>query len=307
MYSYKRIMVGLDFTPMDKTLMEYASFLAAVLKPEKIYFVNAQEGLEDPEELLADYPELDEPIDEKLKAEIDTELAQYYKPVDGVVTESLILEGGAVEELDDYVQIKKIDLLIVGRKLDLKGKGVAAQRLARKVPASILFVPEGKAPKLQNILVSVDFSSNSRMALEEAIELAAKSESTKTISLLNTFRLPLGYYKTGKSEEEFTQIVVANATKKYEELLAQIDTKGIDIEPTFMRNKEHDTYEAVYDFAHKQHTDMIVVGGRGRTNAAALFLGSTVEKLISVDMDIPLLVVKDKKATFGLLELLKQL
>ena len=38
--------MGLDFTPMDKTLIEYASYLAAVLKPEKIYFVNAQEGLE---------------------------------------------------------------------------------------------------------------------------------------------------------------------------------------------------------------------------------------------------------------------
>jgi nucleotide-binding universal stress UspA family protein len=306
MYMYKRIMVGLDFTPMDKTLMEHASFLAALLKPEKIYFVNAQVALENRDEWLVDYPELDAPIDEKLKEEIDAELKLHFTPVEGVEIQSLVLDGSATEELQKYVQIKQIDLLVVGRKLGLKGTGIVSQKLARKVPASILFVPEGRQPLLSKIMVSVDFSKNSRMALEEAIELASKSKAS-SIMLLHTYRLPLGYYKTGKTEAEFDLIAKTIAERKCEELLSEIDHKGIDVQANIVRNKAHDTYEAIYDFAAVQQTSLIVVGGKGRTNASALILGSTVEKLISVDMDIPLLVVKDKKAIFGLLELFKQL
>lgn len=307
MYSYKRIMVGLDFTPMDKTLIEYVSFLAKLIKPEKVYFVNAQPGLEHPEEWLKDFPELDEPIDDKLRGEIDEEVKQYYTAVEGVEIESLILEGSPTEELHDYVTIKHIDLLIVGRKLSLKGSGTIPQKLARKVPASILFISEGSSPKLDKIVTAIDFSKNAQMALEEAIDLASASKAREAIGLVHTFKLPLGYYKTGKSEEEFAEIMKTNAQKKYTGFIDEIDNKGIDISVAYIRNKELDTYEVINNFAHEQQADLIVIGGRGRTNAAALFLGSTVERLISVDIDIPLLVVKDKKATFGLLELLKKL
>lgn len=307
MYSYKRIMVGLDFTPMDKTLIEYVSFLAKLIKPEKVYFVNAQPGLEHPEDWLEEFPELDEPIDDKLRGEIDEEVKQYYKAVEGVEIESLILEGSPTEELHDYVTIKHIDLLVVGRKLSLKGSGTIPQKLARKVPASILFVSQDSSPKLDKIVAAIDFSKNSQMALEEAIELARVRKTNEGISIVHTFRLPLGYYKTGKSEEEFAEIMKTNAQKKYTGFINDIDRKGIDISVAYIRNKELDTYEVINNFAHEQQADLIVIGGRGRTNAAALFLGSTVERLISVDMDIPLLVVKDKKATFGLLELLKKL
>lgn len=306
MYRYKRIMIGLDFTPMDKTLIQTASFLAALLKPEKIYFVNAQERLENQEEWLADYPELDGPIDEKFKEEIEAELKLHYKAVDGVDTESIILEGSVVKELYQHVHIKQIDLLVVGRKNGLNGTGTISQKLARKVPASILFVPEGAKPLLANIMVASDFSHNSLLALEEAVELAQLNNHC-SITLLNTYRLPLGYYKTGKTEAEFNQIASAHAERKCIHFLNEIDTKGIGIKPYFVRNKEHDTHEAIYDFALEQQASIIVIGGKGHTNFSALLLGSVAEKLISVDIDIPLLVVKDKKATLRLLDILKQL
>jgi nucleotide-binding universal stress UspA family protein len=299
-------MVGLDFTPMDKTLVQTASFLAALLKPEKIYFVNAQEGLENAEEWFAEYPELDAPIDEKFKEEIEAELKLHYEPVDGVSTEILVLEGSVVKELNQQVQINQIDLLVVGRKNGLKGSGIISQKLAHKVPASILFVPEVGKPLLENILVAVDFSHNSRLAVEEAIELALLYNNCG-ITVLNTFWLPLKYYKIGKTEAESNQIARTNAERKCTQFLNEIDTKGIDLKPYFVSKREQYTYEAIYDFALVQQASIIVIGGMGHTNFSALLLGSIAKKLISVDMDIPLLVVKDKNATHGLLDILKQL
>ncbi|CAN5351723.1 hypothetical protein BH09BAC1_BH09BAC1_23090 [soil metagenome] len=307
MYLYRRIMVGLDFTPMDKALLEYTSFLTTLVKPEKIYFVNAQEGLEDPEELLAEYPELDGPLDEKLRDEIQTAVDQYFNPNTGTQTECLILEGNASEELHDHIQIKQIDLLIVGRKQNLKGMGIVPQKLARKIPASLLFIPENAVPSLTTLVVPIDYSNNSKIALEEASTLASNDPHENQIVTLHSYSLPTGYYKTGKSEEEFAEVMLANSKKKQHALLTDIDLKGNVIREEYVFDNEHTTAEVINEFAHKVNANLIVIGGKGRTDASALFLGSTAEKLIRVDNDIPLLVVKDKQATFGLLEMLKRL
>lgn len=306
-YRYSRIMVGLDFTPLDQTLIEYASFLASVLKPKQIYFVNAQKGLEDPEELLADYPELDAPIDEKLRDELWAEVNQYFKPMPGTQIECLILEGSPSSELHDYVQIKKIDLLLVGRKKSLKGTGAIPQKLARKVPASLLFVPEQATPVLRTILVPLDYSSHSQMALEEAIALAVEDPAENKVVTLHAYGLPTGYYKTGKTEEEFAAVLHANIIKKHSKFIEAIDTKGIEIMAEYVFDDEHSAAEVANYSAQQMKADLIVIGGKGRTNASALFLGSTAERMIALDNTIPLLVVKDKKATFGFLEMLKQL
>jgi len=300
-------MVGLDFTPMDKVLIEHASFLAALIKPEKIYFVNAQQGLDAPEDLLADYPELDAPLDEKLRDELQLEVDQYFKMVSGTEIECLILKGNPSAELNNYVQIKKIDLLITGRKRELKGSGVVPQKLVRKVPASVLFVPEKNVFSLAKVVVPIDFSTNSRMALEEAATLTSADLEHTSITTLHHYKLPSGYYKTGKTEEEFGAIMLENAKKKHATFIAETNLKGNTVNAEYVFDNEHTPGEVVNKFAHEVGATLIVIGGKGRTDASALFLGSTAEKLIGLDKDIPLLVVKDKKATFGLLEMLKKL
>jgi nucleotide-binding universal stress UspA family protein len=168
-------------------------------------------------------------------------------------------------------------------------------------------VPENTQKTLQNILVPVDFSTNSRMALEEAAVLSHKDPAYNEIVALHTYKLPSGFYKTGKTEEEFAAILLGHAQKKLSNFIAETDLSGVSIKERFVFDNEHSVAEVVNKVAHDMGVCLVVIGAKGRTDASALLLGSATEKLITLDTDIPLLVVKDKKATFGLLEMLKHL
>ena len=214
MYRYKRLMVGLDFTEMDEVMINYVSDLARVIKPEKIYFVNAQPELEYGEDIYKDYPELEVPIDEHLEERLKDEVLKHFKGADQFDIDYQILEGKPFEELLQWTKIKNIDLLLVGRKKDLQGSGILPQRLARKVMCSIMFVPQKAKLKLENLFLASDFSKYASMAFEEALSLARGNEQA-TVIVFNSYELPSGYYKTGKSAEEFCQILNDHAVKKY--------------------------------------------------------------------------------------------
>lgn len=306
MYKYKRLMVALDFTLMDKTLIEYTAELAKLIKPEKIYFVNAQQRMEHANDLIADYPELITPVDERLEDKLRAVVAEHFTGLDQFDTGYQILDGPPMEELLEWTDIKNIDLLIVGRKRELRGSGVMPQRLTRKVMCSVLFVPQGKTFKLDELFLSNDFSENSKMSLELVASLAAKNPDA-TVYSFHAYQLPTGYYKTGKTEEEFAQIMNDNAVKKYNKQIEKTNLDGIHITPLFVLDKHEEPAVLVNEVAHKKKADLVVIGAKGRTATTALFLGSVAEKLISVDTDIPLLVVKDKEKTFNFFELLKKI
>lgn len=299
-------MVGLDLTAMDQVLIKYVADLARIIKPEKIYFVNAQPELEHGEDLLDDYPELHEPVDEHLEERLREEVLKHFKGADQYDIDYKILEGKPFEELLQWTKIKNIDLLLVGRKKDLKGSGILPTRLAHKVMCSILFVPQKATLKLDNIYLAADFSEHSDMAFEEALRLAKGNENA-TINVFNSFTLPSGYYKTGKSEEEFVEIMNDHAVKKYNKMIERFDVEHVHIQPVFKFDEENAPAQLMNEIAHQNNADLILIGARGRTATTAMFLGSVTEKLLTLDSDIPLLIVKDKNKTFDFLELLKKI
>ena len=94
-----------------------------------------------------------------------------------------------------------------------KNSGTLSTKLARKLPCSILFVPEGANPWYKKILVPIDFSENSKDAMDVAVAFGV-ANAMKEISCLHIYSVPNGYYKTGKSFEEFAEIMKGNAEKK---------------------------------------------------------------------------------------------
>ena len=58
MYLIKKMIVCLDQTSLDKTLIQYAAFIAKVNQTKKIYFVNVIKNLSVPKEVLEEFPNL---------------------------------------------------------------------------------------------------------------------------------------------------------------------------------------------------------------------------------------------------------
>ena len=303
MYPFKRIMVGLDFTVMDRTLIQYTAFLSYYLNPEHIYFVNIQKDLDIPEEIHAKYPDVSKPLDEKLKEEMSREVRLYFPDHDDYGTNIEIVEGSPRKEMLRWSHIKNIDLLIVGNKVQSNGSGIIPRQLARKVSCSVLFVPETVSLQLNKVLVGNDFSPYARAAFESALAFETYNPDLEIISDY-VYTVPYGYYRTGKTEKQFARIMEKNAKEKFENFLKDIHANGAKIEESYTYNHPKiSPANFIYQQARDKEVDMILVGARGRNAVTAMFLGSVTERLVEMDFEIPLLIVKQKEHSFNLREM----
>lgn len=305
MIQFQRLLIALDLTKMDEVLINYVAELSSQLSIEKLYFIHVVKNLELPEEVSKKYPELLAPVDEACERDIQQKLEKYFPKDSSVTYEIDVEEGNASEIIMKWAKVKQVDMIVLGKKLDLKGSGVKAFRIAKLSHCSVVFVPEALPEKIEKIVVPVDFSEASEMALSVAKELA-KSNNQAEILCLNVYSVPVGYHASGKSYKEFAEIMKNNAKKDYQKFAASL--KGIDLSNVtdhYVLNEESkDVDEEIYQFSINTKADAIVIGSRGKTSAAHLLLGSTAEKLMHHDYQIPVFMVKDKHKNIGFIEAL---
>ena len=289
--AFNRILVGLDFSLMDRYLISYTAWLSYYIQPEAIYFVNIQPKFELSKELLADYPELDLPPDETLKQKLKERVARYFPEMNNYQVHIEVREGPPTAMLSHWADIKKADLLIVGRKKSRDGSGVVPHQLARSGNYGLLFVPENPVFRLDNVVVANDFSPHAQAALETALWLKEKNPDMHIISE-HVFHVPLGYYKTGKTEDQFAEIMKQHARRRFRDT-AKKWRKGDTIEEHYSldRSKRSPAVK-LCEFAEKKQADMIMIGSHGRDRLSVLFLGSVAEKLIKSDVKIPMLILR---------------
>lgn len=298
---FSKAMVGLDLTEMDDILIKKVAVFAKFLGIEKCYFVHVSKNLEIPQEILSQYPDLIAPTDESIEAIINNKLKEYSFPTE-VETEIFVEEGS--HPLDTFLRwakLKDADLIIMGRKEELPGHGVLADGVAKKAPCSILLLQEKRMVKLpKKILMLTDFSSHNHMFYEFGEEIATNVNAE--LVPMHIFDVPHGYSKTGKSFEEFSDIMKENAKKDFKKFVSRHEKS--DLECEMVLNDGRNIAIQITDFAKKIDADLILLGSRGRTTSAAILLGSTAEKLISYNKLLPMLIFKKKGETMGFFDAL---
>ncbi len=302
MYLIKKLIVCLDQTPLDKTLVEYASFIAKVNQTKKIYFANVIKNLSIPKEVLEEFPNLVENMINERKEAMEKVVQENFPEIKGLSISYVVKEGNLSKKILKLAEEKSADMIVIGRKVELPGTGVASQRLARRASCSLLIVPEGAKPKLTKLLVPSDFSDYSKDALEEAVMIVEKHGGTAEIVCQNVFNVPSGYHFTGKSLEEFTEIMKMHAEINYKKFIKKIDTKGIRITPIYTQDDDDDPVQEIVSKALEIEADGIIIGAKGRTAATALFIGSMAERLIQYNDSLPLLVTRPKGKNAGILD-----
>lgn len=298
---FSRAMIGLDLTEMDDILIKKTAVFIKFLGIKKCYFIHVAKNLEIPNAILAQYPDLSAPADENLEAVIKSKLKEYNFPEE-IETEVFVEEGG--HPLDTFLRwakIKDVDLIIMGRKETLAGKGVLADGIAKKAPCSVLLVQEKRPVKFpKKILIPTDFSDHNHIIYEFA-ELISDNLGAELVPM-HIYEVPHGYSKTGKSFEEFSEIMKENSRADFKKFVSKHNHPELTCEMILSENGDHGTL--IIDFARKINADMILLGSRGRTPSAAMLLGSTAEKLIHVNKYLPMLIFKKKGETMGFFDAL---
>jgi nucleotide-binding universal stress UspA family protein len=132
---------------------------------------------------------------------------------------------------------------------------------------------------LRNILCPIDFSDFSRRALDYAIAVARRYESTLTV--MHAYpTIPVLAFSSDITPLDVT--VLRNeesnrARRALEEVMAATPAPGVRVE---LLVREGDAVREILEEAGARQADLLVVGSHGRAGFERLFLGSVTEKLL---------------------------
>ncbi len=301
--NYEVAMVGLDLTEMDDRIIEYLNILIKAISLKRIIFVHVAKELELPAEITNKYPNLLAPLDENIADGIANKISPLFEENE-IKYDILVQEGPPTETFLRISKIKNVDLMILGRKKSLEGSGLLAGHIVRKSPASILFVTEHFNSQIKNVLVPVDFSRHSVISLNLALML--EKHAGVNIHFAHLYNVPTGFYKTGKTYKEFGAIMKGHAVQAMNQFLRENHVNE-DYPCEYILADDRSKAGLINTHAHESGMDMILIGARGRTVSSALLIGSIVEKVLLLDSDIPILVVKNRGENMGFFEALMKL
>lgn len=296
MKRFRRLLVGLNLTDQDNSVIQAAGEITRLSQSEKVYFMYITEHSDLPEEISEKYSDLLGPSAEDALNIMRGKVDKYYQGASETTKACEVVEGKQVDTLLQQISQRNIDLVVVGRKRWEKVSGHVAEHLARKAPCSVLIIPEGNNLVLKNILVGTDFSAHSKEAMDTATAFALNTGLAKITCLhIIQYQSPDNYY------DKFLELLKKVARADLDKFLDQINLQGINVSSII--KVDHNAARAIRDFLWQHKIDLLIVGARGRTAAAAVLLGSVTENLIRMT-NIPLLAVKRKGENMNLLKAL---
>lgn len=303
MDALKQFLVALDFTESDQNLFRYAQYLATISEPEAIHFVHVLKSDYAPEAVEQVYDKhIEKTLEEQLKEEVERQAYEFFGN-SGTSYSVSIPTGQPFEEILKYSQHKDIDLIIVGEKQERKSSGIIPSKLSRQASCSVLYVPDSrKQAVIDNVLIPLDFSSYSDLAIDFSEELNLKAE-VKQFYFQHIYQA-IPSYNMMKTYEQMRSTIEQNAREAYERYIEKRkpNINSTKIQPLFTLDEKNSPAHHIHEEARKHYCDLIIMGAKGQSNAAAMFVGSTTEKLLKIDKVIPVLILKKKGENRSLLQ-----
>lgn len=284
----------------DEVLVKYASLISRMETTEHVDFLYITRSIDVPDSIQQEFPDLNDTVDEVAQKHLDDLVETHFHGPETAHIYKNVVEGKDLDELLKRVPQHHIDLIIMRTRQDENESLLIAQKLVRKAPCSILVVPEKTELDVHSILVPIDFSDYSQNATEVALK-CMKSCKLQKVFATHIYNVPTGYHKTGKTYEEFAEIMEQNARKDYEDFEILFEDFPCQPEARFVLEKN--LVKGIIAGLEETGANMIMIGSRGRSASSALLFGSLTETLLD-EIDIPLLAVKEKSSGLSFFEAL---
>ncbi len=283
-----KLLVFLDLTPMDSSLMENVKRITNEMSIEKIGFCHYVEIQEVTDNVNSYFKDLDAPLDEILRDEITETAEQFGFLPDNF--EVLIHIRGGKDSLTDWVNNSEYDLCIFGKKVIHVGTGVFSGRLCRLVEKPILFVTESTLISMDRVLVPTEFSHYSKKVVNLINGL--KDFKPKDITALHVYHVPPAYFPfISEQSDDLIEKAKAHARKKMDHFVEK-SFPNRHVQRELIYAGENTTAKVIFDYAVTHHMDLVIMGVKGKTDDDNILIGSVSENLIKRDKNIPVLLVK---------------
>lgn len=143
----------------------------------------------------------------------------------------------------------------------------------------------------KHILVPVDGSTTSQLAVDKAIGLAkAFGSRVTTIFIIDPYPFTGVGTDFSYGQAEYLSAATAEANAAIKTAKAQFEAEGVSVEASVV--EAHAIWRGVVQAAESVQADLIVMGSHGRSGLEKLVLGSVTQAVLS-HTHLPLLVVRD--------------
>lgn len=293
------ILVAVDFSTGARTAYEQAVRIAA-LHGAKVHVLHVVDSAA----VAAQAESREEPFEnharvatEGASAALTHWLAQSPAAANYEVTIAL---GTPLHEILEHAHTLKADLLVAGiaGAGDMPaGAGSISSKLARKAKMPVLLVRTNHPQAFRKIVACLDFSENSRAVVDHALSLARMDGAA--VDFLHVWQEPrvaMGYptpfADPGGPSMVYTpeerEACIQMLRSELHEFVGAA-AQGIAATEVLQESPSHGNGIATH--AQEAHADLIIMGGKGRTNLRYVLLGSTAERLLT-RLPCSLLVVK---------------
>ncbi|MBT9508046.1 universal stress protein [Rhodoferax sp.] len=143
----------------------------------------------------------------------------------------------------------------------------------------------------KHILVPVDGSSTSQLAVEKAVGLAKAFGSRVTaIFVIDPYPFTGVGTDFAYGQAEYLNAATAEANAAIAAAKAMIEKAGVTVDTAVI--EAHAAWRGVVQAAESAQADLIVMGSHGRSGLEKLVLGSVTQAVLS-HTHLPVLVVRD--------------
>lgn len=271
----KNIMVGLDLTKMDETLIRYAHFLQQQWKLDTIHFVHNIKRYEMDEVLedLVGEKDIKSLIEKNLRSKINKVL-----PETSSYTLDIKEHDSTEFSLKTLAGERSVDTILLGFKQEDSGTAAMSQKLIRMFKGDVILVPERASMQWNRILVASDLSGPFQKVLQK-LELFQKLETTPQIKILKSYGIPSTFfpYIDDKRAVEKTH---KHIEKQYQEVQRKFDVPQ-DFEFVARYQEDQSVVEVIESECKKNRADLLVMAAKGASKIPAVFIGSTINELIN--------------------------
>lgn len=280
------ILAAVDLGPDTPRIIAYARLLASVANdPDRdapfLTLLHVMDYALTPPAYLTQYVEEEEAeTREKLKT-----LAGSLR-TGGTAADYRIAVGRLIEAFDTFIRGSGPDILVIGHRSHLV-RPSSSEKLIKSLDIPMLVVRGEKAcedsPPVKKILCAVDFSEDSRKALNFAGDLARRCGA----DLMSVHVVSPGKRFLGRPEvcEEDRCRYREERISEAREMLASMSPGGD------MTIKTGVPYEEINRLALESNADLVFAGARGMSYSKGLLLGGVSESLIK-SSPCPVMVVR---------------
>ncbi|OQX13745.1 MAG: universal stress protein UspA [Desulfobulbaceae bacterium A2] len=203
--------------------------------------------------------------------EIEPHLNQIRKMAQdsGVECEVVVVATSSPEKtIVEQARLRRADVILMGRhgktaRLALLVGSMTAKVIGQGFP-HVLVVPKDFLISGAHVLLALDGSANSRLAVQEALSLGRKCTTLQRLTIMSV----------AKKEDELT-----SAQALVDDVVAQARQENLRVSCESLVLVGNPV-ELIVQAASERNVDMILLGGKGKSSMAKMLMGHVTENVI---------------------------